>query len=476
MIRHTRPAFVDHHRGATPGRTIVPAFLLLASAGLAADPKPPKPDPAKPVNYIKWINETLGAEIKENAADMYQRAFDKLTPFDIWNDGSLRHPWTANQKVLVWVSANREAMDLFRQAAVMPDCYFPIEDKRANTGDPRLDHMFPGTALFPDFNRQQTLVDALIAEGCAAWRRGDETTLLKEAIFVRRFARHLDNTAILTQWLTAGQLAGEANDTLRRLLGLSSQPGILATRILNELQTIGWHRPPMRQATLGDRLMAMDYAQRLFIPGNKPGTWLVYAPLMANLAAPLPEGFGDLVDEKEYNRAREALKRLPAIGFDTTLRQINDFYDELEQWCEKPFASVASEADRLDARPRSDKTNPLLRILPTQLAWYHRCGERADASHRATLLICHILIHHSQTGSYPASLDELKAADLKKIRIDPFSGRDFVYRRQLQGFLLYSAGENLKDDGGQHDETWPPTRDDVVFWPAPPPPKPYSPK
>ena len=476
MARHLLMRSGINRASTFPRWAALLGCILLASKSYAADLTPPKPDPAKPVNYIKWINETYGAGIKENAAEMYERALNKSTPFDVWNDGSLRYPWTANQKVLVWVSANREAMDLFRQAAVMPDCYFPIEDKRANTGDPRLDHMFPATALFPDFHRQRALVDALIAEGCAARRRGDETTLVKEAMSVMRFAHHLDNTAILTQWLTAGQLASNASDTLRRSMGLSSQPEILATRILSELQTIGWHRPPMKQAILSDRLVAWDYAQRLFVPSAKPGTWLVYGPLMANLTAPLPEGCGDLIDEKAYNRAREAVKRLPAIGFDTTLRQINEFYDELEQWCEKPFTLVANEADQLDATSKSDHTNPLLRILPTQLAGLRRNREHTDASRRATLLICHILIHHGKTGSYPASLNELKCADLEEIRIDPFSGRDFVYRLQPSGFLLYSVSFNMKDNGGQHDDQWPPAKDDVVFWPVPPPPKPYSPK
>jgi len=35
-----------------------------------------------------------------------------------------------------------------------------------------------------------------------------------------------------------------------------------------------------------------------------------------------------------------------------------------------------------------------------------------------------------------------------KLPQDPFSGKDFVYKRQGKGFLLYSIGENLKDDGG----------------------------
>ncbi|MCE5324729.1 hypothetical protein LLG46_15645 [bacterium] len=52
-------------------------------------------------------------------------------------------------------------------------------------------------------------------------------------------------------------------------------------------------------------------------------------------------------------------------------------------------------------------------------------------------------------GRYPLSLNELR----QKLRVvlpkDIFSGNDFVYRPNGSGFLLYSIGEDLKDDGGK---------------------------
>jgi hypothetical protein len=35
---------------------------------------------------------------------------------------------------------------------------------------------------------------------------------------------------------------------------------------------------------------------------------------------------------------------------------------------------------------------------------------------------------------------------------DPFSGKDFVYRRTGGDYSLYSIGQNLKDDGGKVPE------------------------
>jgi hypothetical protein len=57
--------------------------------------------------------------------------------------------------------------------------------------------------------------------------------------------------------------------------------------------------------------------------------------------------------------------------------------------------------------------------------------------------------YKSEYGSYPASLAELKNRLGWKLPDDPFSGKPFVYKRVGRGFLLYSLGSDLKDDGGR---------------------------
>jgi len=54
-----------------------------------------------------------------------------------------------------------------------------------------------------------------------------------------------------------------------------------------------------------------------------------------------------------------------------------------------------------------------------------------------------LLLVHQQTGTFPTQLDP-KDAD----SIDPFTRQPLIYRRKANGFLLYSVGRNLVDDGG----------------------------
>ena len=52
-------------------------------------------------------------------------------------------------------------------------------------------------------------------------------------------------------------------------------------------------------------------------------------------------------------------------------------------------------------------------------------------------------------GNYPAQLSELAPEFLASVLLDPVDGQPLRYRLNSDGtFLLYSIGENGKDDGG----------------------------
>ncbi len=79
---------------------------------------------------------------------------------------------------------------------------------------------------------------------------------------------------------------------------------------------------------------------------------------------------------------------------------------------------------------------------------------RVQARHEATLDLMQMGImieqHHAREGSYPENLDAI-APDLGgDLPVDPFTGEAYQYCLSEDGFLLYSVGQNLSDDGGRH--------------------------
>ena len=63
--------------------------------------------------------------------------------------------------------------------------------------------------------------------------------------------------------------------------------------------------------------------------------------------------------------------------------------------------------------------------------------------------------YQNKKGEYPQSLAQLpETIEWANLPEDPFSGEDFIYRREGEGFLIYSIGANLKDDGGKVEQDW----------------------
>ncbi len=64
--------------------------------------------------------------------------------------------------------------------------------------------------------------------------------------------------------------------------------------------------------------------------------------------------------------------------------------------------------------------------------------------------IC-LRLYRMKNGAYPEKLSALVPEFLDKLPADPFSGKDYIYRREGKGFIVYSVGVNMVDDGGVED-------------------------
>jgi hypothetical protein len=57
-------------------------------------------------------------------------------------------------------------------------------------------------------------------------------------------------------------------------------------------------------------------------------------------------------------------------------------------------------------------------------------------------------VFRRERGRYPDRLEELASQYVPAVPPDPLTGQSFLHRKTEDGFLLYSVGRNLKDDGG----------------------------
>lgn len=113
----------------------------------------------------------------------------------------------------------------------------------------------------------------------------------------------------------------------------------------------------------------------------------------------------------------------------------------------KPYRETVGQFDNLD---RDVPRYALVTYVMSPLY-----GRAVAARDRAGALVgvmragLELEAYRGRFGRYPGSLSELAAALKSRPAEDPFSGKPLVYRRIGKGYLLYSIGPDLKDDGGK---------------------------
>jgi hypothetical protein len=69
-----------------------------------------------------------------------------------------------------------------------------------------------------------------------------------------------------------------------------------------------------------------------------------------------------------------------------------------------------------------------------------------------TLLAIALERYRAARGAFPETLAALCPEYLPELPQDPLTGEAIGYRRQTEGYLLYSIGMNLRDDEGRADD------------------------
>jgi hypothetical protein len=108
--------------------------------------------------------------------------------------------------------------------------------------------------------------------------------------------------------------------------------------------------------------------------------------------------------------------------------------------------------DSIRSLERRTKSTPLYFSILTRMLMpvFERAvwsRERLAANLGDAQIALALIIYKSAHGAYPDSLATLEAAGFKLPK-DPFGGQPFKYRRDGVGFIVYSIGSDMKDDGG----------------------------
>ncbi len=450
-------------QGHARGRIAQPGMLaVLAVVGLSLTGAAVAQGVAERLEEARARLQALGAPLdlrdlagppvpdEENAALAYEQASEArdftagaaaLISDVVHGDADLTDPDVAAAAEDA-LARNTTALRLLHQAAAMPQCRFNVD----RTEPP---------AAFPYTGRLRSCARLLAFEAIlrAHEGRGEEALQAYQAsLSVGQVADEL----LLVGQMTRYAIVGIGSDALKAVLNQTQPPEAACRSAADDVR---------RRDLLSAYVEALKGECAV-------GLWAFR--LVESSRRPL-EDLRDLADDLEGVPA-EWREALDGVGPDSRavvsawlqadeLSYLEIMADLIERG-DLPYREIASVRpsleDRLGSLP-ADTPRVLTTLLVPVSGKTPMGRDRAIAALGLDQIALLLKGYRARHGQYPATLEQLREYAGYELPLDPFSGEPFVYRREGKGFLIYSWGPNLKDDGGQEPPTGKRDEGDVAF-------------
>jgi len=438
------------------------AYLLICASWLRMG------SPTIRINYAQWLTDQQrqGRDESLNAKPEIDKAAELIKKYPGWTKfyyipriwpGDMNE--THRTELTETIQAVAEPLNILNKAMEKP--YFWAD---YNTVGPLIVEANSVLVLNPDFfdSVNQPLGPyrqiAQILATRINWRAysGDINGAVDDIVSLFRFASHLEQSGLLVEQLVATAIEALSLQRTIMVLPRVDVPAAQLKRLQDEFSvTFAKHEVPID-------------------PNNEKVFWY----------ALIQQGFTD--DGKDDGK----MLRAGAPYF------VRDWKDAI--WSFLTFSypdrqQALAQVEKMFAEAQQNfQTTPWLRttkistksvvLVNAQVSFqivapaYDRISAiawRFKTQREATLTILAAMRFQKEKGKYPDNLEELvQAGYLTKLPDDYFSPGPLTYKKTGDGFLLYSWGENLKDDNGQvaRDEKGRSNlfsdEGDWVFWPV----------
>jgi hypothetical protein len=430
-------------------------YLLICSSPLIIG------RPTIKVNYVDWLNKFVqaGKDERDNARKYYEQAaalYVKMPqglsakppklPEDL-NDVELN--------ILPgWLQDSKGAIEVLRQGSLCPAYWNKYQGDETELSKGLMANTME---ILPSYRH---MAFAMLWQIRYELYKGDIKRALQDCVFLQRFGGHLYGQGLLIEQLVGVAIEALAHGEISSILKNTDVPADVLRFLHNELE-----KPFKKQELIislkAEKVLWYDLIQRTFTDDGQ-GDGRV-----------LKQGLPYVVQDSKDFFWRLLTFRYPSRQ--EFVAKIDEYFEQVDQLFEEtPWDLHNKDAD-VDEWDQIFEQSSLmmLRIVGPAYEMLSQIAWRTETHRIALLALLAIMRHDKDKGLYPAGLDELVAAGyLKKPPMDPYSDGPLVYKRTDDGFLLYSFGTNLRDDGGRFGQgkdgkprMWA-DDGDWVFWPV----------
>jgi len=429
--------------------------------------------PTISVNYIDWLNELVrtGQEKSENAklyydqaAELYVKcpaAIEKKCFGCSKKEGcGVNSDWLSDfndvevKQLSRWLADNKPAFEKVREGA--EKLYFwPIYE----SNEPELMRGVLMRNVMKPLSGYRNITRALGWQILYKANGADMESALNDCVVLQKFCNQMQGKGTLVEQLTGVAIEALALERIFMVLRDVDIPVDILKRFSRKLGN-GLSSQSTVIDLEAEKAFWYDLIQRGFTDDGKGGGRVL-------------KGGAVLV----VGDWKDSLWRLFSFSYPdrrevTTM--IDNHFQCAEEFFEKTPCQLRNEGQALKQLDEIAKKSIMLRLMEPAYGRLSEIAWRVKTSRAGLLTLLAVLRYDKEKDKYPATLSELLATGyLSELPIDPFSDKPLVYKKTDDSFILYSIGENFKDDGGQifrdskgKARTWA-DEGDAVFWPVP---------
>jgi DNA-binding transcriptional MerR regulator len=334
-------------------------------------------------------------------------------------------PPLVNSALATFMHRNREALQFFAQGAQYEQSRYPIDlTKGSNTLLPHLMGIKRGMQL----SEMAAILDA---------ENNDEKQAANDVLMTLALARSLKAEPVLISQLVRSAGVSLAVDALNQVVNRTTLSPESLSGLTKALQSMEDYDA---RGEGFSRAMAGELAMHLALLNNP-----------AKLVRDLSTASATDVPEGQRHRMIEYLKQA------RSLKEEQDYLETTSQQLLSARKEAFPErlkvvADLIHQRVTEATDRGLLLNVWLSDGLDKHVNREARCLANLRLALTAVALEQfraAHNNRYPAGLSELTPNYLDAVLTDPFDGQPLRYRKQDAGYVLYSIGWDLKDDGGK---------------------------
>lgn len=377
-------------------------------------------------------------------------------------------PWTSNEHPILakWISENEKPLEIVEEALACPHFYLPYVTSRK--GNQR-EILF--ATILPIPQQYRSVARVLKARAMMHIGEGHSLKAKKDLITIHKLARKIGsqhNTLIEQLISIAIENIALEGDRIVSLQGNLSIDQLNDYR--NDLKKLGRVSNIQEAILIFERVGALDAISHLSRKGENND---------------LESLLGTGVHFNAFQRIFDTL----TIDWNQVMKNINAWYDQYDNTDRKSFSEIQKEMKAIELKMQETKailgdpttavksvfwgrnyrsqvfSDVLLSLLAPAIGRCYYAQERSKMEMELTQITLALAAWNKENKEWPKSLKQLVPKYLLSIPNDRFNDQDLKYTSDGKTFLLYSVGDDRKDNGGKSDRNVNNERDIIVTSP-----------